>query len=141
MTKYLASGLINNLEQQTEAFLEKAISQWQMTSPSKQLRQPDENKWSFSQCLEHLNSYGNYYLAAIEKSISKAEKNGWLAEEQFTPGWLGNYFTNLMVPNSEGRKMKKMSAPKNHTPIVNLDCNKVLSEFIDQQERILKLLE
>jgi hypothetical protein len=35
------------------------------------------------------------------------------------------------------REMKKMSAPKNHTPVADLDSDKVLREFIDQQEKIL----
>ena len=141
MKTYFTSTLIDDLEQQTEGFLQKAISEWQMTSPSKLLQQPGENKWSFCQCLEHLNSYGNYYLPAIENVIDKGEKNGWSAKEQFTPGWLGDYFTNLMRPDTDGQKMKKMSAPKNHRPEINLDSDKVLSEFIDQQERTLKLLE
>lgn len=37
--------------------------------------------------------------------------------------------------------MKKMSAPKNHTPDANLNCAKVVSEFIDQQKKMLPLLE
>jgi hypothetical protein len=141
MTKYITSNLIDDLQQQTESFLEKAVTEWQMTSPSKLLKQPAENKWSVAQCLEHLNSYGHYYLPAIETAIKQAEKNNWLAEEQYVPGLLGNYFTNLMKPDTEGKKMKKMSAPKNHTPTVELDSDKVLSEFIDQQERMIKLLE
>ena len=141
MKTHLTSSLIKNLEQQTESFLQKAISQWQMTLPAKLLQQPGENKWSLCQCLAHLNSYGNYYLPAIEKAIDKAEKEGWFAKEQFTPGLLGNYFTNLMMPASADKKMKKMSAPKNHRPESNLDSDKVIAEFIDQQERILKLLE
>jgi hypothetical protein len=141
MKTYLASSLLNQLEQQTESFLEKAITQWQMAFPSKLLQQPAENKWSVSQCLAHLNSYGSYYLPAIEKAIGKAEVNGWSAEEQFTPGLLGEYFTNLMTPDPKGKKIKKMSAPKNHMPAADLNSDNVLCEFIEQQERILKLLE
>lgn len=45
-----------------------------MTSPAKLLRQPAENKWSLAQCLEHLNSYGRYYLLEIEKAIETAKQ-------------------------------------------------------------------
>lgn len=141
MTKYIISNLIDDLQQQTESFLEKAVTEWQMISPSRLLKQPAGNKWSVAQCLEHLNSYGHYYLPAIETAIKQAEKNNWLAKEQYVPGLLGNYFTNLIRPDMEGKKMKKMAAPKNHTPTVELDSDKVLSEFIDQQERMIKLLE
>lgn len=46
-----------------------------------------------------------------------------------------------MMPGTEGKKIKKMSAPKDHVPAANLDSDKVISEFIEQQERLLLLLE
>lgn len=141
MPVYQSTKLINDLQQQTETILEKAISEWQMTPSVKLLQPPGANQWSAAQCLEHLNSYGRYYLPEIEKAIETAKQNKWLASEQFTAGWIGNYFTNLMMPERDGKKMKKMSAPKNHTPDADLDSYKVVSEFIDQQEKILKLLE
>jgi hypothetical protein len=141
MTKFITRRLVNDLQQQTENFLHKAVSEWQMTAPSKMLQQPAENKWSAAQCLEHLNSYGHYYLPAIEKAIETAKQSQLAPKQTFTPGWLGDYFTKLMMPSGEGKKMKKMSAPKDHRPVANLDSDKVLSEFIDQQERILALLE
>jgi hypothetical protein len=58
MPTYNTKQLIKKLEEQTETFLQKAISEWQMTSPTKLLKQPSEKKWSAAQCLEHLNSYG-----------------------------------------------------------------------------------
>lgn len=141
MPVYKSTNLIDDLQQQTELFLEKAIAEWQMISPSKLLRQPGEGKWSAAQCLEHLNSYGRYYYPAIEKAIEEAKQKGWTATGQFTAGWLGNYFTNLMKPQTGGKKMKKLSAPKNHTPVPDLDSDKVISEFIEQQEKLLSLLE
>jgi len=141
MPVYQSTKLINDLQQQTETILEKAISEWQMTPSVKLLQPPGANQWSAAQCLEHLNSYGRYYLPEIEKAIETAKQNKWLASEQFKAGWIGNYFTNLMMPERDGKKMKKMSAPKNHTPDADLDSYKVVSEFIDQQEKILKLLE
>ncbi len=141
MPVYQTNKLIDDLQQQTESFLQKAVSEWQMLPAKKLLAQPAADKWSAAQCLEHLNSYGNYYLPEIEKAIKTARQNNGTAKEQFKAGWLGDYFTNMMKPDTVGRKMKKMKAPKNHTPISNLDSDKVLSTFIDQQERLLKLLE
>ncbi|HKG67490.1 MAG TPA: hypothetical protein VKA92_01385, partial [Segetibacter sp.] len=115
MPVYQSTKLINDLQQQTETILEKAISEWQM-APSVKLLQPlGANQWSAAQCLEHLNSYARYYLPEIEKAIETGKQNKWLAAEQFTAGWIGNYFTNLMMPERDGKKMKQMSAPKNHT--------------------------
>jgi hypothetical protein len=141
MKHFISSSLIDQLQQQTEGFLQKAVSEWQIIPSAKLLQQPAPNKWSATQCLEHLNSYGRYYLQVVEHAIQHAEQKNYLAEEQFTPGWVGNFFTNLMRPDTDGNKMKKMSAPKNHVPPVNLNSDSVLSEFIDQQERMITLLE
>lgn len=139
MPVYSSNQLLDKLHEQTELFLNKAISEWQMTSPSRLLKQPAEKKWSAAQCLEHLNSYGRYYLPQIEYAIQAAKQKGHEATDEFKAGLLGNYFYQMMLPK-EG-KPKKMSAPKDHQPIANLDADKVVSEFIDQQERLLVLLE
>lgn len=139
MLVYQSNELINRLHQQTEEFLNKAISEWQMTSPAKLLKQPAENKWSAAQCVEHLNSYGRYYLPQIEKAIETAKRNSYEATEEFRTGLLGNYFTKMMLPR-EG-KLKKMTSPKDHRPAADLDTDKVISDFIDQQEKLLVLLE
>jgi hypothetical protein len=141
MEQFVSSTLINQLQQQTEGFLQKAVSEWQNTPSAKLLQQPSANRWSAVQCLEHLNSYGRYYLPAIENAIRNARQKNYQADEQFTPGWVGNYFTNLMRPGIDGKKMTKMSAPKTHVPPVDLNSDCVVAEFIDQQERMITLLE
>jgi hypothetical protein len=141
MPTYNTTKLIDELQQQTETFLQKAIAEWQMTAAARLLKQPAVNKWSAAQCLEHLNSYGRYYLPAIERAIAKAKQNRWSSKSEFKAGWLGNYFTNLMKPSNDKKPMKKMKAPRDHVPAANLDADKVLREFIDQQEKLLALLE
>ena len=98
---------------------------------------PAPGKWSVAQVLEHLNSYGRYYLPAIEKSL-RANKP---RKEQFTPGWFGNYFTRIMKPGKDGKVHNKMSSPKDHRPSVSPDVKPVVDEFMDQQHRLLNLLE
>jgi hypothetical protein len=139
MRVYQTEQLLTNLQNSTEQFLNKVINEWQMMAPVHLLRQPDENKWSAAQCLEHLNSYGYYYLPAIEKAIDAAGAKSNTSTAEFKSGWLGNYFTKLMEPK-EGKQMK-MKAPKEHQPIPELDSDSVIREFIDQQERLLLLLE
>ncbi len=100
--------------------------------------QPGAGKWSVAQVLEHLNSYGCYYLPQIEKSLSGSSS---FVMEWFRPGWLGNYFTKIMRPGKDGKIGNKMKAPKNHTPVLTLDINNVLHTFMEQQHRLLNLLE
>ncbi|MEI6950489.1 DinB family protein [Paraflavisolibacter sp. H34] len=139
MPTYTPTALLQDLQLQTENILDKAVGHWQMIPPESLLRAPGENRWSAAQCLEHLNSYGRYYLPAIEKAISAAEQKGPAPSPTFTSGWLGHYFYQLMLPKEKG--MKKMKAPKDHIPASNLDSDAVLREFIDQQEQLLLLLE
>ena len=140
MPVYNNTILIDQLQQQTEAFLNLAISELQNMPEKNLLSQPSQNKWSAAQCIEHLNSYGRYYLQAIEVAIENAARKGWSAKAEFKTGWLGHYFTEMMKPK-EGKKLKKMAAPKDHTPLPDLNAYQVIAEFIDQQEKMLKLLE
>lgn len=133
--------MIRRLAAFTDHSLNKAVSQWQVIPNHQFSRKPSPEKWSATQCLMHLNSYGNYYLPEIEKAIHKA----LLAEVQpsadFHSGWLGNYFTTLMLPKENGMPAKKMSAPKAHTPISNDNSFEAVATFIDQQEILLSLLQ
>jgi hypothetical protein len=102
------------------------------------IRQPGPGKWSVAQALEHLNSYGRYYLPAIEKSMKDSPKP---ATEWFKAGWIGDYFTRLMRPGTDGKIGNKMNAPKNHRPSAILDIKAVVKTFMEQQYELLNLLE
>ena len=102
------------------------------------LQQPDEGKWSISQVIEHLNSYGRYYLPLIETSLATHKHP---ARELYTAGWLGDYFTRTMLPKNNGEITNKMQSPKNHRPSRDIDNHVVLEEFLQQEHLLLDLLE
>ncbi len=102
------------------------------------IMQPGAGKWSVAQVFEHLNSYGRYYLPAIEKSLTQSIKP---AAEWFVAGWLGDYFTRIMQPGKNGTITKKMNAPKNHRPAFVFDMEAVTDTFLQQQHILLDLLE
>jgi len=119
-----------------ESFLDTAISQWQMIPHSQFAQRPTPGSWSANECLQHLNSYGRFYIPAIEKAI-KEKKTSY--NPKFTAGFWGHQFTKMMEPKNKGF-MKKMKAPKDHSPAIILPSHEVISEFISQQERLLQLL-
>jgi hypothetical protein len=137
MTSYNRDTLIENLLDQTEIVLKKAI-EWQLIPHSTFALRPSSESWSANECLQHLNSYGRFYLPAIESVLSRSEKRE--SSTQFSPGWLGNYFTKLMMPAKDGNVSKKMNSPKDHAPKTIIESRLVISEFIDQQEKLLALL-
>ena len=96
------------------------------------VQSPAEGGWSVAQVISHLNSYGRYYLPAIEQAM----KNSPPATGLFKPGWLGDYFTKLMMPGT-----KKMKAPKDHRPAPVLQSKPEIEEFLFQQHRLLNILE
>lgn len=99
---------------------------------------PNCEAWSANECLQHLNSYGNYYLPALERAIEGSVKNSSI--QFFTSGWLGNYFTKLMLPEKTGRVSKKIKSPKNHSPRQIEESHLVIAEFLEQQEKLIRLL-
>jgi hypothetical protein len=128
--------LIGNLKKDIEALLE-CVEAFREEKDA-MLIQPVPGKWSISQILEHLNSYGRYYLPAIDRAISMSSstREGW-----FHAGVLGNYFTNMMRPKDVYEIKNKMKTQKQHEPDTNLQPDKVMDEFIQQQHKLLKLLE
>jgi hypothetical protein len=136
MKKYKSIELLDQLQSDVRELLVIA-NYLRSEDPEYLLEQPAPGKWSAVQVLEHLNSYGRYYLPAIEKSLQE----NTAAAEIFRPGWLGDYFTKLMSPSVEGLIKNKMKAPKNHRPLPCLDSFTVLNEFVAQQQTLLDLLE
>jgi hypothetical protein len=121
--------------------LEEALTKWEPMSDKQFSRQPSAEQWSAKQCLAHLNSYGDYYLPAIEHAITTASGRAKKPAVEFRPGWLGDYFTRLMEPASVGRPAKKMKAFKAYIHSNDKDGRIVVREFISQQEKMLALFD
>ncbi|MBC9911242.1 DinB family protein [Chitinophaga varians] len=98
-------------------------------------------QWSALQCLEHLNTYGRFYLPALDKAITAAEQNNSRPLDTFKSSWLGAWFTKQMQPTPEGKLRSRMKSPKGHLPSVQPDAAMVLHEFIQQQEMMEALMD
>lgn len=94
----------------------------------------NEISWNILECLEHLNLYGDFYLPQIEDKIKKSSSKH---DFEFKSGVLGNYFAKSMLPKE---KLNKMNTFKDKNPLnANLD-KKVIDKFINQQTKLLELL-
>lgn len=131
-TKDLLSGLTKDVDA-----LLKRLDEVKLLDESLLLTQPFAGKWSVIQVLEHLNSYNRYYLPAIEKSLQNKQS----FNPQFKSGWFGDYFTKMMTPGKDGKVANKMNAPQDHTPITQLDADKVMTEFIAGERKLMELLQ
>jgi hypothetical protein len=141
MPLYSQKQLLKELSNQTECFLQKAIRDWQNIPAETFSATPAPDKWSARDCLSHLNSYGDYYLPLIEDALVSLPLSDKDTNAVFKSGWLGNYFIRLMQLNKEGGVSKKMKAAAKHQPEKNADSHAVIATFIDQQEKMLLLLD
>lgn len=130
------TNLLRDLQADVRALL-ATVEKIRYEDPDILVTRPAPDKWSVVQVLEHLNSYGRYYLPALQKALR--HKKPFRGE--FRPGWLGDYFTRLMKPDPQGKIRSKMSAPSQHIPDDRLDAYPVIRTFIDQQHQLLQLLE
>lgn len=128
--------LLTALEQRVENHLQQAIGLFQ-NLPERELLQPSPTGgWSIAQCLDHLNSYGHYYLPKIQEGLAKYVYRP--SKDTFQSSWIGAYFIKMMDPETGTKKFK---AFKGHIPASELDAHAVVAEFIQQQEYILRYLK
>ena len=136
MKQFNCTELLDQLQADVQQII-LAAKYLQSVDPAILLQEPAPGKWSVMQVLEHLNSYGRYYLLAIERSLKEDKP----AVTTFTPGWVGDYFTRLMMPGKNGKLAFKMQAPKDHRPSKYLEVFPVLNTFLEQQHYLTELLE
>lgn len=136
MKSFDSTAILQDLQSEVRQLI-LAVTYLQKEDPELLLITPSPGRWSVVQVLEHLNSYGRYYLPAIERSLRSNKP----PKENFTPGWFGNYFTKIMKPGADGRIRNKMSSPKEHRPSESLDVRPVINDFMNQQQQLLGLLE
>jgi uncharacterized damage-inducible protein DinB len=127
--------LVDTLENKVEIHLEQALRVFENLDPDQMLRPAVNGGWSIAQCLEHLNSYGHYYLPLIGSGLSQA--NGQPAADTFQSTWLGRYLTRSMDPDTGKKKSKAFQA---YIPAPDLDAAAVVAEFIRQQKALLQYL-
>jgi hypothetical protein len=129
-------ALLEQLQADTREILVK-LSYLRQEDPGLLVQQPAPGKWSVAQVIEHLNSYGRYYLPQLQKAL---EQSKYPANDHFTNGWLGNYFTKSMMPKPDNRVTNKMRSPKDHRPSPDIDPKSVMDEFERQELQLLELL-
>jgi hypothetical protein len=137
MKKIRASTLLETLQTDTRQIMLR-LAYLQQLPASRLLQQPGPGRWSVTQVIEHLNTYGRYYLPKLQQAINNTNST---PAEWFVPGWLGGYFTKSMMPKPDGTIAHKMKAFKNHTPGPEIDAARAIKEFEQQEILLLQLLD
>jgi hypothetical protein len=137
MKRVQAVALLESLQADTREIM-LAATYLLKEDPNTLIQPPAQGRWSVAQVIEHLNSYGRYYLPAIESALHAQPGKH---EDTFKPGWLGDYFTRTMLPGKNGQVANKMQAPKDHRPQAGIHGKPVLDTFLKQEQLLLELLE
>ncbi|WP_128546501.1 DinB family protein [Larkinella soli] len=140
MRHFQTNDLLAELNRDTRELIRIAREELAPLSDADLNRRPSPDGWSIAQCLEHLNSYGDYYLPRLEEALRKGVERQISFHPEFRSGRLGHYFAESMRPNADGSIGLKMKAFKNHRPAPELDARAVLASFLNQQQQLLDLL-
>ncbi|HEY1008135.1 MAG TPA: DinB family protein [Sphingobacteriaceae bacterium] len=133
----LQSELLEDLKYRTHRVIAAAEMQFQPLPLSILHFKPSPSRWSIVECLEHLNLYGDHYLPAIRKALLKAGPAS--ASAVFRSGWLGEYFSGLML--GKNGQILKFTSPKSKNPLFTKVPEYVIERFLDQQRQYLACLE
>ncbi|MEJ2882255.1 DinB family protein [Pedobacter sp. GR22-6] len=128
------AAFVAELHDRVELHLQQAILIYQNSSEEQLNKPAEKGGWSIAQCLEHLNSYGSFYLPLFARAL---KDNRGRPVGQVKRGWLGDYLIKMMDPD---RKAVQYKALKKHLPAPKLDAYKTVAKFIEQQEQLIQLL-
>lgn len=137
MAKFKSEELLNELQEDVRK-IKAAAEHISSKDPRKLIYQTHPEKWSVVQVLEHMNAYGRHYIPAIDRAVAikSAEPSVW-----FTPGTFGNYFVKSMKPTNVYEIKNKMKTMKAYSFPNSLNVEKVLQEFLEQQDRLIQLMD
>ena len=139
MAKYKSDKLLDNLASDIRKILLQ-IEQLGAYSEDQLREKPAIDAWSVVEVVAHLNYYASHYVPAIEEKLDGHQTQ---ANVNFQPGWLGNYFTKLMGPSSDGQVRNKMKTMKEAQPLATTKLNpkQELQKLTQYQYQLLNLIE
>lgn len=128
------SALISELKEYVNDHLSFA-KKLNTLSSSQLNKKAKKDGWNILQCIEHLNRYGDFYLAEIESKINNAKP--LLEDKDFKSGFLGKLFTKMMLPKKGMIKMKTFADKNPNAEELNIE---VIDKFVEQQQKWLVLI-
>ncbi|MCX6216923.1 DinB family protein [Spirosoma sp.] len=130
------SVLLIALGHQIEGHIQQAVVHFQNMDEVTLCQPSPSGGWSIAQCLDHLNSYGRYYLPRLNQGLASRQHKP--TTDRLESSWLGAFLVRLMDPKTG---TKKFRAVKRHQPANDLPAHQIVAEFIEQQEQLLDVLK
>ena len=128
------TALLNQLKDQTQSIVQTVESKFQPLPETQLNFKPTSDKWSILECFEHLNLYSQYYLTALETAINNAAPS---QPQDLKYTWIGKKSVAMMHPSNT----KKQKTFKKMIPTKSKLTTDVLATFLNDQQRILRMIE
>lgn len=135
--KIKTKDFYQELEAITNEIIDFSIANFKTLSKEELLNKPAPDKWSVGECLQHLVKYGEFYLTAMESSLSNSTHSA--PKETFNPGYFGNKFAEMLRYKKQG--MKTMKSPNIESLSFTKVQENIIEVFLAQQKRHLVILE
>jgi len=132
--KIKQAELLADLQNRTKQVIEDATALQDLTLAELN-QKPTPESWSALECIEHLNRYGHFYIPEITKRLT--ETPGANKDITYASSWLGNFLAESLLPGKGG----KMKTFKVMNPINSQLTKGTITEFLNQQNEILRLLQ
>lgn len=97
---------------------------------------PAPDRWSVAENLDHLRVSSELVLPRLEAALAEAKKQGLAATTPYRLDLVGKLLIWSLEPPSKFR----VPAPPRFLPARDLDPSRVLADFLDSQERVLKIV-
>ena len=99
--------------------------------------QPNKDRWSIAQCIDHLLVTGHNSLSNIHHAIDEARSKGQFSEGPFRYGVIERWFVRQMEPPTRIR----FKAPKAYLPSGELHHAEMVRRFFSLQDEFLKCIQ
>lgn len=99
--------------------------------------QPDLDRWSIAQCIDHLLVTGNNSLSNIRIAITEARSKCQFSEGPFRYGIIERWFVRQMEPPARLR----FKAPKAYLPSGQLHYAEMVRDFVILQDQFLRVIQ
>ena len=97
---------------------------------------PSAERWSVAQCFDHLLTSNKGYFPIIENVLAGQKRTFW----QSMPG-LPGLGGKLLIKSLDPASTRKLKAPKTFQPAQSDLSASVISDFVDQQHKIVEKMK
>lgn len=124
------------LEQELDSQINFVVRHFQTLPDSAMVQRPSPDAWSMVECIEHLNTYSDYYMPLMRRAIEEGSLDKTKLKP-YAPGFLGDLLNRKIDPV---RGKKRLKARAMHLPKINEAPSQIVARHLAAQEELIVLV-